>query len=232
MVMLVDASPNSETIAERIHKKVSYTLFSYTCQAATANVPPATRRQTMVVVEDLHVAAEDTHVHTSFLGMEHLCKELSEASGIATKQQAMEFIRQHHLDAKNYPDVLERAQRVAIALQQNAKVINPEKPPEVRRKCLQLLLDHAQVLAVSLLDLKEPAKLEPMHIKVFGEPSRKNPIRLNPKAKEFVLKEVAAVQEAGLVCETGSDWASPTFAVPKPRSEKLRLVIDYRGLNA
>ena len=128
--------------------------------------------------------------------------------------------------------MLERTQRLAIALTQNPKVINPNKPPAIRKKYTQLLYDHAPILAVSLNDLREPAKLEPMKLRVFGEPTKKNPIRLNPKAKEFVLKEVKAVTEAGLVFETGSDWASPTFAVPKPRSEKMRLVIDYRGLNA
>lgn len=44
--------------------------------------------------------------------------------------------------------------------------------------------------------------------------------------------EIKEVSEVGMVYETGSDWAAPTFAVPKPRSEKLRLVIDYRGLNS
>ena len=79
---------------------------------------------------------------------------------------------------------------MSIALSQNPKVINPQKPAEVRKLYKQLLFDHAPILAVSLNDLREPAKLEPMKIRVFGEPTKKNPIRLNPKAKEFVLKEV------------------------------------------
>lgn len=71
-----------------------------------------------------------------------------------------------------------------------------------------------------------------MRIRTFGEPVKRNPIRLPQNHRDFVRKEVQAVQEAGMVFEGGSDWASATFCVPKPRSDKLRLVIDYRSLNA
>ena len=71
-----------------------------------------------------------------------------------------------------------------------------------------------------------------MHIQVFGEPVKRNPIRLADAHQKFVLKEVADVIKAEIVFETGSDWASATFCVAKPHSSKLHLIIDYRGLNA
>ena len=36
----------------------------------------------------------------------------------------------------------------------------------------------------------------------------------------------------GLVSVGSGPWAAPAFAVPKPRSTKLRLVVNYKGTNA
>ena len=36
----------------------------------------------------------------------------------------------------------------------------------------------------------------------------------------------------GLVSVGSGPWATPAFAVPKPRSTKLRLVVNYKGTNA
>lgn len=48
---------------------------------------------------------------------------------------------------------------------------------------------------------------------------------------KFVREEIKAVKDIGLAKVMHTPWASPCFPVPKPRSEKLRLVIDFRGLN-
>lgn len=48
---------------------------------------------------------------------------------------------------------------------------------------------------------------------------------------KFVRDEVKAVKDIGLAKVMHTPWASPCFPVPKPRTVKLRLVIDFRGLN-
>jgi hypothetical protein len=94
---------------------------------------------------------------------------------------------------------------------------------------LQLLFDHATILAISLADLAEPADVEPMHIRTFGQPVKRNPIRLALAHRKFVEEEVRAITEAGLVFEGESDWSSSTFCVQKAGTTKLRLVQDLRA---
>lgn len=48
---------------------------------------------------------------------------------------------------------------------------------------------------------------------------------------QFVREEIKAVKDVGLAKVMHTPWASPCFPVPKPRSSKMRLVIDFRGLN-
>ena len=43
--------------------------------------------------------------------------------------------------------------------------------------------------------------------------------------------EIAQHEKHGLILKGPTPWASPCFTVPKPRSTKLRTVIDYRPLN-
>jgi hypothetical protein len=71
-----------------------------------------------------------------------------------------------------------------------------------------------------------------MRIKTFGQPVKRNPTRLAQMHRNFVQQEVAAAAKANLVYEGGSEWASSAFCVTKPRSTKLRLVLDYRSVNA
>lgn len=48
---------------------------------------------------------------------------------------------------------------------------------------------------------------------------------------KFVREEVKTVKDLGLAKVMHTSWASPCFPVTKPRTTKLRLVIDFRGLN-
>lgn len=73
--------------------------------------------------------------------------------------------------------------------------------------------------------------MEPFKVETFGEPAHRPPIRLSPAHRKFVRDEFQAVKDAGLAKSMHTPWASPCFPVPKPRSEKLRLVIDFRALN-
>ena len=45
-------------------------------------------------------------------------------------------------------------------------------------------------------------------------------------------REVGEMVAHGLVTVSNGPWAAPAFAVPKPRSTKLRLVVNYKGTNS
>ena len=74
--------------------------------------------------------------------------------------------------------------------------------------------------------------MAPFEIHTFGPPASRPPIRVSPAHAKFVRDEVATLHTHGLISNTSTPWAAPCFPVPKPRSDKLRLVIDYRALNA
>ena len=76
------------------------------------------------------------------------------------------------------------------------------------------------------------ADVAPFEIHTFGPPVSRTPIRTSPAHSKFVREEIATLRKHGLVRDMATPWAAPCFPVPKPRSTKLRLVIDYRGLNA
>ena len=86
-------------------------------------------------------------------------------------------------------------------------------------------------MAIVLEDITGEKDVEPFVVETFGEPAHRPPIRLPPAHRKFVRDEFQAVKDAGLAKSMHTPWASPCFPVPKPRSEKLRLVIDFRALN-
>ena len=58
------------------------------------------------------------------------------------------------------------------------------------------------------------------------------PIRLSEPNLMFVRKEVAEILKWALVLVGSGPWAAPAFAVPKPRSTKLRFMVNYKVLNS
>ena len=47
-----------------------------------------------------------------------------------------------------------------------------------------------------------------------------------------MVEELKEARDAGLIASGPSPWCAPCFVVPKPRSEALRIVLDYRFMNA
>ena len=78
----------------------------------------------------------------------------------------------------------------------------------------------------------EPANVEPCVIRTIGSPYKAPFIRLSATYLAFVRNEVAQMIKYGLVMVGSGPWAAPAFAVPKPHSTKLRLVVNYKGTNA
>ena len=85
---------------------------------------------------------------------------------------------------------------------------------------------------MDLADLHTPARTAPCTITTFGPPAARPPIRLSPAHLDFVDGELHQLHAAGVVTTGATPWAAACFPVPKPHSTKLRLVIDYRALNA
>ena len=75
-------------------------------------------------------------------------------------------------------------------------------------------------------------------------PFARQPYRLPPDIKQELEKQIETLLQQGIIVEESSDWASPVLAVRKqpPRARKfmrdkskkpeIRLVVDYRYLNA
>jgi len=55
--------------------------------------------------------------------------------------------------------------------------------------------------------------------------------RLTPNELELARAEVKRLLEAELIEASASPWGAPILFVPKPRSDQLRMVIDYRAIN-
>ena len=85
--------------------------------------------------------------------------------------------------------------------------------------------------ASSLADLVEPVRVEPCIVHTIGSPYKSLFIRLNDPHLAFMRKEVNKMIKWGLVSVGSGPWAALAFAVPKPRSSKLRLVVNYKGTN-
>ena len=85
---------------------------------------------------------------------------------------------------------------------------------------------------MDLADLHTPADTAPCRITTFSPPTSRPPICLSPAHAEFVDQEIHKLRGAGVMTTGAIPWAAAMFPVPKPRSTKLRLVINYRALNA
>ena len=81
-------------------------------------------------------------------------------------------------------------------------------------------------------DISQPAAVAPMQIRTFGTPVHRPPIRLPLDQAAFVRKEIQEARAATLMHPGPSPWSSACFAVPKPHSDKLRMVLDFRWVNA
>lgn len=146
---------------------------------------------------------------------------------------ATALARQCHLtNFSTDPSGLARLARMAKVIATNPTIVNPKLPTAAQAAYYQVVHDHVEAFALSLEDLKVPANVRPFHIRTFGPPAARPPIRAAPAHAAFIRNEVQDLRAAGLVRTEATPWSAPCFAVPKPRSEKLRLVTDYRPLNA
>ena len=74
-------------------------------------------------------------------------------------------------------NVLRGAQKLKIMLTLNPKTVNPQLDSTTRAAYLQVVFNHQDVIASSLADLVEPARVEPCVIRTIGSPVYLPPIQ-------------------------------------------------------
>jgi hypothetical protein len=129
-------------------------------------------------------------------------------------------------------DFTQRIHKMAAAEAANPDIVNKTLPVEIQQRYFRLLFRYTHLLATDLSDIAEPARVPHFEVRTFGEPAFTAPIRLSPAHAAFLRQEISDAKAANLMVTGVSPWSAGCFVVPKPRSEKLRLVVDFRRLNA
>ena len=112
-----------------------------------------------------------------------------------------------------------------------AQATDGKSPPPMPPAIQALLQEFREVQ-------EEPSSLPPnrshqhaIPLTEGARPVRKSPYRLQPRELQQLRECINTWLEKGWVRPSTSSWASPVFFVSKKNGE-LRLVVDYRGLNA
>ncbi len=124
-----------------------------------------------------------------------------------------------------------RLGRLANIIAAHPDVVNQKLSPQDRAHYFQAIHDHVGAFALDMGDLTTPAHTPPFEIHTFGPPCHKPPIRLSPPHAKVMREQLNELMVHALVDTRPTPWASPAFLTPKPRSDKLRMVIDFRQLN-
>ncbi|CAM4634288.1 unnamed protein product [Caretta caretta] len=64
-----------------------------------------------------------------------------------------------------------------------------------------------------------------------ARPIKVQPYRVSPQAKTAIEQEIQGMLQMGVICPSGSAWASPVVLIPKPSGE-ICFCVDYCKLNA
>ena len=105
---------------------------------------------------------------------------LAEASGLTTVDAAEAWAREHGIPPDDRSDRMQRLQRLAAAARSHPDIVCPELGALDAAKYWHQFYLHAPILAHTLSDISEPARVEPMRIRTFGTPVHRPPIRLPP----------------------------------------------------
>lgn len=65
-----------------------------------------------------------------------------------------------------------------------------------------------------------------------AEPIKQRPYRHNKESEDFVTREIASLESAGLIEKCNSPFASPVVVVEKKEARAKRMCVDMRRLNA
>ena len=98
--------------------------------------------------------------------MDHLAEELD----IVSLSSVSSYLLLLGVQLTPGIDVLRGPQKIKTMLSLNPKTINPTLDNTTRAMYLQVLFERQAVIASSLVDLVEPARVEPCIIRTIGSP--------------------------------------------------------------
>ena len=104
------------------------------------------------------------------------------------------------------------------------------KGGDTLEKLRVLLAERLNILAISKDELTQ-ADVEPFRIDLQDTtPSFEKALRYNPTLTKFVVDEVQALLDKGLIYPVDSPWAAKVILAPK--GESWRMCLNYVALNA
>jgi hypothetical protein len=110
--------------------------------------------------------------------------------------------------------------------------VHLDVPEEYRDKYLQLLYRYKKVISISKADLgRSRTYHHRIHLK-DPRPVYQPQFPLKPDHQAFIENTLEDWLKLGVVRKTKSLYNSPIFCVPKKNGQGLRIVQDFRGLNA
>ena len=110
--------------------------------------------------------------------------------------------------------------------------VHMEVPEEYRDRYLQLLYRYKRVISISKADLgRSRTYHHRIHLK-DSKPVYQPQFPLKPDHQAFIENTLEDWLKLGVVRKTRSLYNSPIFCVPKKNGQGLRIVQDFRGLNA
>ena len=116
--------------------------------------------------------------------------------------------------------------------QEIADKANLNVPDQYKAQYLALLQKYRKVISVSKTDLGRCNKYKHrLHLK-DNDPVYQKQFPLKPDHQMFVEQSLQEWLRLGVVRRTKSSYNSPIFCVPKKSGQGLRIVQDFRGLNA
>ena len=105
-------------------------------------------------------------------------------------------------------------------------------PEEFKERYLQLLIRYKRVISTSKADLgRSKHYSHRIHLK-DPQPVYQPQFPLKPDHQQFIEATLEDWLKLGVVRRTRSLYNSPIFCVPKKNGQGLRIVQDFRGLNA
>ena len=104
-------------------------------------------------------------------------------------------------------------------------------PPIEKQQIEELLQQNNLLFATELHELRVCSILKYRIPTGTAEPIKRRQYRLQRHYQKFMEEEVDKLLKNGLIQPSFSSWSAPGIVVPK-KNGKLRLCMDYRGLNS
>jgi hypothetical protein len=135
----------------------------------------------------------------------------------------------HHITKLTTESIPTTSNKISDKVNLSKSDLNDIQKDELRK----LIDSYSDVFATSLTELGCTNIVEhTIDIDSNAKPIRSVPYRVNPTDKKIIEQHINELQQAGIIRESKSPWASPIVLVRRPGSDKTRMAIDYRKINS